>query len=33
ALKITRIIIAHRPSTIASANRVIELSPVGAHQA
>ncbi|WP_261158027.1 peptidase domain-containing ABC transporter, partial [Serratia entomophila] len=30
ALKITRIIIAHRPSTIASADRVIELQPAGA---
>lgn len=29
ALNITRIIIAHRPSTIASADRVIELAPAG----
>ncbi|MFC3950116.1 P-loop NTPase family protein, partial [Serratia entomophila] len=27
ALKITRIIIAHRPSTIASADRVVSLAP------
>ncbi|CAI1009500.1 cyclic beta-1,2-glucan ABC transporter [Serratia entomophila] len=30
ALKITRIIIAHRPSTIASADRVVSLAPPGA---
>jgi ATP-binding cassette subfamily B protein RaxB len=31
ALKITRVIIAHRPETIASADRVIKLGPGSAH--